>query len=117
MQISLKPHPNYLKVLHSYIWLAFFCYSGTVLIYSNSSLNGVFLILSALIIPFFIFKKILSSFIKKKISIDTFSIKTIQFRSVFLERAYGVGTLIINNQKIKGIHVDDFQRINRCLEN
>ena len=116
MQIKVKPHPNYLKVIHSYIWSVFFCYCGAVIACSNSSVYSVLFILTGLFIPFLLFRRVLSNFIKKETSINTFTIKTIDFCPFFLEKAYGVGSLVINNQKIKGIHVDDFQRIKRCLE-
>jgi hypothetical protein len=116
MRINLKPHPNYLKVIHSYIWLLYTCYLCFVLWYSSSTLFAVLAIISGLTIPFITLKIVLSSFIKKKFKITLSEIKSISFTSFFLEKAYGVGTVIINNVKLKGIHIDDFQKIIRCME-
>lgn len=116
MIIKLKPHPNYLKVIHSYIWLTFFVYIIIVLSQINSTFLAVSAVVIGLIIPFFVLKWVFSLFIKRELVLNVSEIETVAFHSFFLEKAYGVGTLSINNKKEKGIHIDDFQKIIRNME-
>ena len=122
--MTLYPHPNYLKVIHSYTWFVYICFALYLSISFSTAWVSVSINCILLGIPIFIIHKRSIRFSKQKYVFDCnelvfpeqFSFSEISFSSFFLEKAYGVGTLHIDRKKIKGISIEDYNRFKCYLE-
>ena len=121
-EINLYPHPNYIKVVNTYIWFA------TIVLLTYLFILGLSLVIKFIfaVIIMFLSQVLINSFIKKfsktKTTIHVYDqyfihgekrieFKDLNFNSFFLEKAYGIGTIISNDFKIRGIHIKEWNKI------
>lgn len=103
MTITFYRHPNLIKVVNSYLIIAY----GLSIFFIGFS---IFSILTFFIL-LFILQKWTSSLISKKIVINISTISDINFNSYFIANAYGIGRLNIDKSTYYGIHVHDFEKL------
>ena len=118
--MTLYPHPNLLKVQHSYIWailsLLIFV-SFFYIIEPIVHFTSIFLLITFTL--YFIkwnvnrFQKNIYTieFMKGELAFSNklYSKNEIQFSSRLLEKAYGIGTIQLGKHRLKGIYIADYR--------
>jgi hypothetical protein len=109
--IKIQPHPNYLKVWHTRFFLLI---SGLIAIsffVIESNLVNALVILFLLVLPNLVGIILMKRFLGKEFKLNL-NVKYL-FKQSFLEKKYGIGTLVFLNNKISGIHIDDYLILKR----
>ena len=113
----LQPHPNYIKVIHTYIWLVYFILVLISYGLLDSTLYIIASIVLLLVVPAYLMKRFWNVFIRTIYNIEINDNLVVTFSSFLLENAYGIGTIHTSENSFKGVHINDFRRLQVYLEN
>lgn len=116
MQIEIKAHPNYIKVLNTLVWFFLgIMVSITFLLNIHAFIKVstllLFIYLGNILIRYFFLPYLNRSF---KLKITNFS--DLIVRSTPLHRAFGVRTIQLGVCSVRGVHIDDIRRLKIELE-
>jgi fucose 4-O-acetylase-like acetyltransferase len=119
--ITLYPHPNYLKVANTYVWLASLAFTFLILTLIDNTFYKILGILLLFFFTIFVIQRIVENFSKKRtivqfeknlILIDGKRIEKnhLRFKSFFLEKAYGIGCIYANGVTIRAVDASDWKK-------